>query len=87
MLQEDVEVPVEAKCEMIRKGYMDDPWNTDQAWREVELWHVHFTGNEALSQNFLVNVFFSFTQNWDVEVWYKKQIIIKSYGLEIFSKI
>lgn len=39
---------------MIRKGYMDDPWNTDQAWREVELWHVHFTGNEALSQNFLV---------------------------------
>ncbi|XP_042900024.1 transient receptor potential cation channel subfamily M member-like 2 isoform X2 [Parasteatoda tepidariorum] len=51
-LQEDEEVPTEVKCEMVKRGYMDDPWNTDQAWREVELWHIHYGGNETLSQYF-----------------------------------
>ncbi|GFT92083.1 protein ced-11 [Nephila pilipes] len=51
-LEEDEEVPTEVKCEMIKRGYMDDPWNTDQAWREVELWHIHYTGKENLSQSF-----------------------------------
>ncbi|KAF8770629.1 Transient receptor potential cation channel like protein [Argiope bruennichi] len=50
--QEDEEVPTEVKCEMVKKGYMDDPWNTDQAWREVELWHIHYVGKENLTQNF-----------------------------------
>lgn len=40
---------------MVKRGYMDDPWNTDQAWREVELWHVHYNGNENLSQQFMVS--------------------------------
>ncbi|CAL1261896.1 unnamed protein product [Larinioides sclopetarius] len=51
-LQEDEEVPTEVKCEMVKKGYMDDPWNTDQAWREVELWHIHYVGKENLTQHF-----------------------------------
>ncbi|GFQ90467.1 protein ced-11, partial [Trichonephila clavata] len=51
-LEEDEEVPTEVKCEMIKRGYMDDPWNTDQAWREIELWHIHYTGKENLSQSF-----------------------------------
>lgn len=52
-LLEEEETPSEVKCEMVKRGYMDDPWNTDQAWREVELWHLHFVGNETLSQSFL----------------------------------
>ena len=27
---------------MIYKGYLDDPSNTDNAWREVEVWNLHF---------------------------------------------
>ncbi|XP_076343398.1 transient receptor potential cation channel subfamily M member-like 2 [Tachypleus tridentatus] len=33
-------------CDVIHRGYMDDPWNTDQAWREVELWNIHFQNEE-----------------------------------------
>uniref|UniRef100_A0A1W7RAU8 Protein ced-11 n=1 Tax=Hadrurus spadix TaxID=141984 RepID=A0A1W7RAU8_9SCOR len=39
------------KCELIIQGYMDDPWNTDQAWKEVELWHIHYNGQEILQEN------------------------------------
>ncbi|XP_076316396.1 transient receptor potential cation channel subfamily M member-like 2 isoform X3 [Tachypleus tridentatus] len=39
----------DVKCDIILKGYMDDPWNTDQAWREVELWHVHYSGVENVA--------------------------------------
>lgn len=31
------------KCERLMKGYFDDPLNTDQAWKEMELWHIHYT--------------------------------------------
>lgn len=27
---------------VIYKGYLDDPSNTDNAWREVEVWNFHF---------------------------------------------
>jgi hypothetical protein len=27
---------------MIYKGYFDDTANTDNAWREVEVWNFHF---------------------------------------------
>ncbi|GBN00850.1 hypothetical protein AVEN_31338-1, partial [Araneus ventricosus] len=37
-------------CEIVHKGYMDDPCNTDQAWKEVELWHVHFDMPENVSE-------------------------------------
>ncbi|KAF8787695.1 Transient receptor potential cation channel like protein [Argiope bruennichi] len=37
-------------CEIVHKGYMDDPSNTDQAWKEVELWHVHFDMPENVSE-------------------------------------
>lgn len=26
----------------IYKGYMDDPCNTDNAWREAEVWNIHY---------------------------------------------
>lgn len=32
-------------------GYMDDPLNTDNAWKEIELWHFHYTGPECLSDS------------------------------------
>ena len=37
------------KCELLMTGYMDDPFNTDNAWKELELWHIHYTGEECLS--------------------------------------
>lgn len=27
---------------IIYKGYMDDPSNTDNAWREAEVWNFHY---------------------------------------------
>lgn len=45
-------VAPELKTEIIKRGYMDDPWNTDQAWREVELWHIHYSGLENLGEKF-----------------------------------
>ncbi|XP_061181423.1 transient receptor potential cation channel subfamily M member 1-like [Saccostrea echinata] len=27
---------------IIYKGYMDDPCNTDNAWREAEVWNIHY---------------------------------------------
>lgn len=38
------------KYEKIYRGYMDDPLNTDQAWKEVELWHFHYTSQDNLSE-------------------------------------
>lgn len=37
------------KYEKVRCGYMDDPLNTDHAWREIELWHFHYTSAECLA--------------------------------------
>ena len=37
------------KYEKKLSGYMDDPLNTDHAWKEVELWHIHYTGPDCLS--------------------------------------
>lgn len=63
---------------MVKKGYMDDPWNTDQAWREVELWHVHFVGKENLSQQFQVKFLVVkniFNDNWK----FKKSCLFAKY--------
>lgn len=39
------------RVEIVDKGYMDDPLNTDNCWKEVELWSVHYTpeSNENIS--------------------------------------
>lgn len=39
------------RVEIVERGYMDDPLNTDNCWKEVELWSVHYTpeANENLS--------------------------------------
>ncbi|XP_064474206.1 transient receptor potential cation channel subfamily M member 2-like isoform X2 [Ornithodoros turicata] len=39
-------------CKVVQQGYMDDPMNTDHCWREVELWHIHFTARENLQEQF-----------------------------------
>lgn len=33
---------------------MDDPMNTDNCWREVELWKVHYTWKDSLLDKFQV---------------------------------
>ncbi|XP_023240584.1 protein ced-11-like, partial [Centruroides sculpturatus] len=40
----------EMKGQQLLVGYMDDPCNTDQAWREVELWHIHYSEMETLGE-------------------------------------
>lgn len=44
------------ECSVARRGYMDDPMNTDNCWREVELWKVHYNGDEILGEKFQANV-------------------------------
>lgn len=39
------------KAEKSFVGYMDDPLNTDNAWKEIELWHIHYTSHECLSES------------------------------------
>lgn len=44
------------ECSVARRGYMDDPMNTDNCWREVELWKVHYNCEETLGEKFHSNV-------------------------------
>ncbi|XP_071041740.1 transient receptor potential cation channel subfamily M member-like 2 isoform X2 [Parasteatoda tepidariorum] len=54
---DEVEVNEEhVKCEKNYCGYMDDQLNTDQAWKEVELWHVHYKITTSLSRMFKPDV-------------------------------
>ena len=34
------------KYEQLMRGYFDDPLNTDQAWKELELWHFNYNKQE-----------------------------------------
>ncbi|XP_077560732.1 uncharacterized protein LOC144175531 [Haemaphysalis longicornis] len=34
--------------EIRQRGYMDDRMNTDHCWREIELWNVHYHGQDSL---------------------------------------
>ncbi|XP_065285092.1 transient receptor potential cation channel subfamily M member 5-like isoform X2 [Dermacentor albipictus] len=55
--QPDTSDPNQAvDCSIARRGYMDDPMNTDNCWREVELWKVHYGGKETLGEKFQPNV-------------------------------
>ncbi|XP_067129859.1 transient receptor potential cation channel subfamily M member-like 2 isoform X1 [Centruroides vittatus] len=49
--QEEEDDENDIKVELVMQGYMDDPCNTDQAWREVELWHVHYNKQECIQEN------------------------------------
>ncbi|KAH6936306.1 hypothetical protein HPB50_015471 [Hyalomma asiaticum] len=44
------------ECSIARRGYMDDPMNTDNCWREVELWKIHYNVKETLAEKFQPNV-------------------------------
>ncbi|CAN7993898.1 unnamed protein product [Ixodes hexagonus] len=44
------------EASVARRGYMDDPMNTDNCWREVELWKVHYSGKESLGDRFQVRL-------------------------------
>ncbi|GFR24844.1 protein ced-11, partial [Trichonephila clavata] len=50
----DNEESLKVVCDIVHKGYMDDPSNTDQAWKEVELWHIHFDEAENVSEKLQV---------------------------------
>jgi len=39
------------KYEKSKVGYLDDPLNTDNSWKEIELWHFHYTGPDCLSDS------------------------------------
>lgn len=45
------------KGQQLQLGYMDDPWNTDQAWREVELWHIHYSETETINEKLQSSLF------------------------------
>jgi len=36
------------KYERLMRGYLDSSHNTDHAWKEVELWHFHYTKKDIL---------------------------------------
>ena len=40
--------------------YMDDPFNTDMAWKELVLIHVHFTGSDDLDKKMTTSL------NWRI---------------------
>ena len=40
------------KFELIRNGYMDDPLNTDNAWKEAKVWHIHYECRQYLKKRF-----------------------------------
>jgi hypothetical protein len=44
------------KFERIMRGYFDESLNTDQAWKEVELWHFHYTHNCSLKDQMKENI-------------------------------
>ncbi|XP_077516820.1 ADP-ribose pyrophosphatase, mitochondrial-like [Amblyomma americanum] len=44
------------ECSVVRRGYMDDPMNTDNCWREVEVWKIHYSVKETLGDKFQPNV-------------------------------
>ena len=41
------------KFELIRNGYIDDPFNTDNAWKEAKVWHIHYDCREYLKKRFI----------------------------------
>ncbi|KFM70481.1 hypothetical protein X975_04144, partial [Stegodyphus mimosarum] len=47
---QEIEEAAKVSCEIVNKGYMDDPSNTDHAWKEVELWHVHYETQDTISE-------------------------------------
>lgn len=46
----------DVKCEVVERGYMDDPLNTDHAWREVELWSIHYEKEEEIAEKLQMNL-------------------------------
>ncbi|GIY35600.1 uncharacterized protein CDAR_121051, partial [Caerostris darwini] len=46
----EAEENMKVSSDIVHKGYMDDPCNTDQAWKEVELWHIHYDTTENVSE-------------------------------------
>jgi len=45
---EGQQFPTGVSMERHLTGYLDDPLNTDNSWKEVDLLHIHFSGNENL---------------------------------------
>jgi hypothetical protein len=44
------------KYERIKRGYFDAAFNTDNAWKEVELWHFHYSINHSLNDKIKENI-------------------------------
>ena len=37
-------------AQILYRGYIDDPSNTDNAWREAEVWNFHYELNDAFDK-------------------------------------
>ncbi|XP_022254350.1 transient receptor potential cation channel subfamily M member 2-like [Limulus polyphemus] len=55
-LDSQTETRADVICDVIHRGYMDDPWNTDQAWREAEMWNIHFQNEEHITEKLPMNL-------------------------------
>lgn len=60
----------------IYKGYMDDPCNTDNAWREAEVWNIHYHVPDNLDLKIKdVCVYFYKTLNAsEISTWTKELV-------------
>lgn len=38
------------RSDIHKASYMDDPLNTDMAWKEIVLYHIHFNTNDNLNE-------------------------------------
>ena len=38
------------RFELIQNGYIDDTLNTDNAWKEGKVWHIHYNCREYLKK-------------------------------------
>lgn len=44
------------KYEAHKARFLDDPLNTDMAWKEIIVFHVHYTGVDSLNEKMTQNV-------------------------------
>ena len=67
---------------VIYRGYIDDPSNTDNAWREAEVWNFHYENNDTFNEQNLVNLE-SILSSW----FHKHNALYENKVLEYWSRV
>lgn len=52
--KKDIKEEEEFNAEMVKRGYMDEETNTDQAWCEAEVWHFHYNTESIVKEKLKV---------------------------------